>query len=415
MRSGRTLALAVALAVWPRRARGARRPRRSRGELQRDAAGQLGQRRRRASRRACGSRRPPAGCSATTAGAASARRSRRAPSGAPRSRRRRCWPTARRSSAMPTVWSAQQFTPPRWSADGGATWHAGGAARGRCALRLRRRSRASSASRPVTADPADPRTAWFCQGNLYVTHDAGRTWAVATPRLKRPWHCAALAIAPGRPHTLILLVQSKAKNPKRVPGRLLRSVNGGATWQPRRRRRASRSSTTTGTRSRSTRREPSTALMIGAHGATLGALYRSRRRRPVTGSACGRRARCAAPSSTSSRSPRDGRALALVRIGDRQQRDVRLARRRRALERSRPSLALGAKSPADLRLAARSERHVVPARHEPRGFWRLAPGARRWGAAAVHWRCATRAVGGPAPLRGRPAARPASRASSARR
>ena len=26
---------------------------------------------------------------------------------------------------------------------------------------------------PVTADPTDPRTAWFCQGNLYVTHDAG--------------------------------------------------------------------------------------------------------------------------------------------------------------------------------------------------------------------------------------------------
>ncbi len=26
---------------------------------------------------------------------------------------------------MPTVWSTQQFTPPRWSADGGVTWQAG--------------------------------------------------------------------------------------------------------------------------------------------------------------------------------------------------------------------------------------------------------------------------------------------------
>ena len=27
--------------------------------------------------------------------------------------------------AMPTVWSAQQFTAPRWSSDGGASWHPG--------------------------------------------------------------------------------------------------------------------------------------------------------------------------------------------------------------------------------------------------------------------------------------------------
>ena len=52
---------------------------------------------------------------------------------------------------------------------------------------------------PVTADPSDPRSAWFCQGNLYVIHDAGRTWSVAKPCLERPWHCAALAIAPGNP------------------------------------------------------------------------------------------------------------------------------------------------------------------------------------------------------------------------
>ena len=62
---------------------------------------------------------------AATAGAASARRSRRARSGKAQVAQATLLADGKTLLAMPTVWSAQQFTPPRWSSDGGATWHAG--------------------------------------------------------------------------------------------------------------------------------------------------------------------------------------------------------------------------------------------------------------------------------------------------
>jgi photosystem II stability/assembly factor-like uncharacterized protein len=219
--------------------------------------------------------------------------------------------------AMPTVWSAQQFTAPLWSADAGATWQRG-ALRGADAHYDFGAVSGFAGESPVTADPTDPRTAWFCQGNLYVTHDAGRTWAVATPRLKRPWHCAAVAIATGRQHTLMLLVQSKAKNPKRVPGRLLRSVDGGATWKQLEAPHYPQLDYN-GHALAFDPAHASTLLMIGANGAKLGALYRSldaglswKRVRPA-GSLRGAVVDEFAFAS-------DGRVLALVHTGDRQQR-----------------------------------------------------------------------------------------------
>jgi photosystem II stability/assembly factor-like uncharacterized protein len=276
--------------------------------------------------------------------------------------------------AMPTVWSAQRFTPPRWSGDGGATW-APGTLRGKDAHYDFGNDPGFAGESPVTADPSDARTAWFCQGNLYVTHDAGRSWAVATPRLARPWHCAALAISPGKQHTLILLVQSKAKNAKRVPGRLLRSVDGGATW---RRLKAPRYPQLdyNGHALAFDPARPSLLLMIGAHGATIGTLYRSldagrswQRVRPAgaqRGVAVDQFAFAA-----------DGRALALVRAG---------AGRTLLFSSSdggghwaaAPPLTIGSKSPAvyPSPLAASGTAFLFGTTQ--RGFWRLPPAARRW-------------------------------------
>ncbi len=276
--------------------------------------------------------------------------------------------------AMPAVWSAQQFTPPRWSADGGATWQPG-TLRGADAHYDFGSAPGFVGEAPVTADPVDPRSAWFCQGNLYVTHDAGRSWAVASPRLERPWHCAALAIAPGRQHTLILVVQARAKNPKRVPGRLLRSVDGGATWH---RLRAPRYPQLdyNGHTVAFDPAQPSTALMIGANGSALGALYRSadaglswKRVRPA-GTLRGAVVDQFAFAS-------DGRCLALVRIGGRQ--SATFASLDGGVHWSvAPSLPLGSKSPAVYAspLAAGGTSFLLGTTQ--RGFWRLAPGARRW-------------------------------------
>ena len=313
----------------PGRGGPAGRGRTARAQLQRCAAGELGQRRGRRSPRRSGSRRPPAGRSASDGG-----RSFRAPLPTNAFRRAQVAQATLLADgktlvAMPTVWSAQQFTPPRWSGDGGATWHPGALARRRCALRLREhaglRRRVSGHRRSDRS-----RTAWFCQGNLYVTHDAGRTWAVATPRLKRPWHCAALAIAPGKQHTLILLVQSKAKNPKRVPGRLLRSVDGGATWQ---RLKAPRYPQLdyNGHALVFDPAQPSTPLMIAA--TTAPSDRSTARRTPASrGSACDPRAaarRRRRPVRVHERRPR-ARARAHRRPPESH---VRVARRRRALER----------------------------------------------------------------------------------
>jgi photosystem II stability/assembly factor-like uncharacterized protein len=275
---------------------------------------------------------------------------------------------------MPTVWSSQRFSPPRYSADGGVTWQTG-ALRGADAHYDYGDNPKFVGESPVTADPADARTAWFCQGNLYVTHDAGRTWSVATPRFKRPWHCAALAIAPGKAHTLLLVVQSTRANSKRVPGRLLRSVNGGATW---RRMKAPRFPQLdyNGHTVAFDPVKPSIALMIGAHEGTLGTLYRSidagrswKRVRPA-GTLRGAVVDQFAFTS-------DGSALALVRIGDRQR--ATFSSLDGGLHwTTAPSLTLDTKSPPVYAspLAASGSAFLLGT--NARGFWRLAPGDRRW-------------------------------------
>jgi photosystem II stability/assembly factor-like uncharacterized protein len=276
--------------------------------------------------------------------------------------------------AMPTVWSTQQFSPPRWSADGGATWQAG-ALKGADAHYDFGHQPGFVGESPVTADPGDARTAWFCQGNLYVTHDAGRSWAVATPRFERPWHCAALAIAPGKAHTLILVSQAGGKNAKRTLGRLLRSVNGGATW---RRVEAPRYPQLdyNGHTIAFDPAKPSTALMIGAHGATLGTLYRStdagvswKRVRPA-GALRGAVVDQFAFTS-------DGRALALLRIGDRQS-GTFLSLDGGLHWSAAPSLTLGSRSPRvyPSPLAASGTAFLLGTNQ--RGFWRLTPAAQRW-------------------------------------
>lgn len=278
--------------------------------------------------------------------------------------------------AMPTVWSAQRFTAPRWSADGGATWQAG-ALRGADAHYDFGTAPSFVGESPVTADPTDPRTAWFCQGNLYVTHDAGRTWAVATPRLKRPWHCAALAIASGRQHTLILLVQSKAKSSQRVPGRLLRSVDGGAGWKQLKAPRYPQLDSN-GHALAFDPAKPSTLLMIGADGATPGALYRSldtglswKRVRPA-GSLRGAVVHEFAFAA-------DGRALALVGLSNRQQ-GLYASSDGGGHWQPAPALPSAGRTTTVIAspLAASGTAFLLGTNR--RGFWRLAPGARRWSA-----------------------------------
>jgi hypothetical protein len=275
---------------------------------------------------------------------------------------------------MPTVWSSQQFSPPRWSADGGVTWQAG-TLHGADAHFDFGDDPAFVGESPVTADPGNAHAAWFCQGNLYVTHDAGRTWAVASPRFKRPWHCAALAIAPGKAHTLLLLSQSTGKNAKRVPGKLLRSVDGGATWRSVKAPHYPQLDYNGHTIAFDPA-TPSTALMIGAHDGTLGTLYRTidaglswKRVRPA-GSLRGAVVDQFAFAS-------DGRALALVRIGDRQR--ATFSSLDGGLHwTSAPSLTLDTKSPPVYAspLAASGRSFLLGTNR--RGFWRLEPDARRW-------------------------------------
>ena len=145
----------------------------------------------------CGSRRPPAARSVTTAAA----RFRAALSDERLPRGTGCAGHAagRRQDAPgdADVWSAAQFSPPRWSADGGATWQPG-ALRGAdahydfgVARRLRRRVPGHgrpdrSAHRLVLpGQPLRRRT----------TRAAPGRWRRRASR--RPWHCVALAIAPG--------------------------------------------------------------------------------------------------------------------------------------------------------------------------------------------------------------------------
>jgi hypothetical protein len=274
---------------------------------------------------------------------------------------------------MPTVWSRQQFSPPRWSADGGVTWRPG-ALRGADAHYDFGNSTFVGET-PVTPDPGDPRTAWFCQGNLYVTHDAGRTWAVATPRFRRPWHCGALAIAPGSLHTLLLLVQATASNARRVPGKILRSVNGGATWH---RVKAPHYPLLdyNGHALAFDPAKPSIALMIGANGSKLGALYRS-----ADAGLSWKRVR---PASTLRGAVVDqfafasgGRVLALVRISGQQ--TLAFTSFDGGLHWSAapaPTLDTTSLPVYSSPLATTGTTFLLGTNR--RGFWRLAADARRW-------------------------------------
>ncbi|MDP9258962.1 MAG: hypothetical protein M3Q31_20780 [Actinomycetota bacterium] len=274
---------------------------------------------------------------------------------------------------MPTVWSISQFTPPRWSADGGVTWLPG-VLRGKDAHYDFGRTLSFVGESAVTADPSDARTAWLCQGNLYVTHDAGRTWSVATPRFKRPWHCSALAIAPGSPHTLLLLAQWGG-NARRAPGKILRSVNGGVTW---RRVKAPHYPQLdyNGHALAFDPAKPSAALMIGANGSALGALYNSvdaglhwKRVRPA-GSLRGAVVDQIAFAS-------DGRALAIVRIKGRQ--NLMFSSFDGGLHWSiAPHLTLDTKAPPVYAspLAASGTSFLLGT--NKRGFWRLTADARQW-------------------------------------
>jgi photosystem II stability/assembly factor-like uncharacterized protein len=275
---------------------------------------------------------------------------------------------------MPAVWSSRQFTPPRFSVDGGVTWQAG-ALRGADAHYDFGDDSTFVGETPVTADPGDAGTAWFCQGNLYVTHDAGRTWAVASARFERPWHCAALAVAPGKRHTLLLVAQSTGTNSKRVPGKLLRSVNGGATWRAVKAPRFPQVDYN-GHTIQFDPATPSVALMIGAHDGTLGTLYRTldaglswKRVRPAG------KLRGAVVDQLAFTS--DGRALALLRIGNRQTATF-LSLDGGLHWTTAPSLTLDTTSPPVYAspLAASGTTFLLGT--NSRGFWRLAPGAQRW-------------------------------------
>jgi hypothetical protein len=271
---------------------------------------------------------------------------------------------------MPTVWSTQQFSPPRWSADG-VTWHAG-ALQGKDAHYDFGRKLAFVGESPVTADPSDARTAWFCQGNLYVTHDAGHTWSVAKPHLRRPWHCSALAISSGSPHTLLLLAQS-GRNTKRTPGKLLRSLNGGATWK---RVKAPRFPALdyNGHALAFDPAKPTTALMIAANGSALGALYHSldgglhwKHVRPA-GSLRGAVVDQFAFTS-------DGRALAVVGIRGRQ--NLAFSSYDGGLHWNvAPSPKSGTGSVYASPLAASGTSFLLGT--NKRGFWRLGTDAPRW-------------------------------------
>jgi photosystem II stability/assembly factor-like uncharacterized protein len=274
---------------------------------------------------------------------------------------------------MPTVWSTQQFSPPLWSADGGVTWRAG-ALRGtdvRYDFGVRPRFVGES---PVTPDPSDARSAWFCQGNLYVTHDAGRSWSVSKPHLKRPWHCAALAIASGAPHTLLLLAQS-GRTSGRTPGRLLRSLNGGVTW---RRVKAPQypEFDYNGHSLAFDPLKPSQALMLGAAGSSLGALYRTQ-----DGGLTWARVRPAGPLRGAVVDQfafaSDGRALAIVRIRGRQNLLYASADGGRHWAAA-PALPLDTTTPAVYAspLAASGTSFLLGTNR--RGFWRLEKDARRW-------------------------------------
>jgi photosystem II stability/assembly factor-like uncharacterized protein len=169
-------------------------------------------------------------------------------------------------------------------------------------------------------------------------------------------------------------VQGTSKNPKRVPGRLLRSIDGGATWK---RLKAPRYPQLdyNGHTIAFDPTNPSTALMVAAHPASSGSLYRSadaglswKRVQPAG------KLRGAAVEQFAFAS--DGRALALVRLGDRQRASfishdggVRWA--------GAPSLETDAKPAAHASPLAASGATFLLGTNQ-RGFWRLAPGAARW-------------------------------------
>ena len=275
--------------------------------------------------------------------------------------------------AMPTVWSAQQFTPPRWSSDGGASWQAG-ALKGADAHYEFGNDPGFVGESPVTADPTRRAHGLVLPGQpLRRRTTPGARWAVATPRFKRPWHCAALAIArrqaahadPAR----AVEGQEQQARPRQAAAQRRRrrdveAAQGAALPAARLQRPRARvrsGAAVDGADDRRQRRQARIALSL-------------HRRRPLLEARAPGRHRCAAPSSTSSRSRATGarsRSCASATASGRCSSRWTAAR----TGTSRRRFTLGTKSPRGLPLAARGERHVVPARHEPARL--LAAGAGR--------------------------------------
>ena len=155
-------------------------------------------------------------------------------------------------------------------------------------------------------------------------------------------------------------MQSKAKNSKRVPGRLLRSVDGGVKWKQLKAPRYPQLDYN-GHALVFDPVKPSTVLMIAANGATLGSLYRStdaglswKRVRPA-GELRGGSSTSSLSRATGARSRSCASATASAARSSRS-----TAARSGTSRRPQPRDQVAA-GPS---VAARGQRHLVPAGHE---------------------------------------------------
>lgn len=80
----------------------------------------------------------------------------------------------------------------------------------------------------LVADPAEPGGAWLgSRGSIFRTSDSGRTWTRTPGRDLRATFTGALAFDPFRPGILYTTL-----TPFTYTGKLLRSVDDGASWSP---------------------------------------------------------------------------------------------------------------------------------------------------------------------------------------